>query len=243
MIKAIVVSVFVYVAWCALAILVLPLVVISLLLPRRIRYRNQFFYGLMALFSRVLLAVLPVKIIVRGVIPNDVPLVVIANHASMLDPLIIESVSGATPRVWLFKDMFRSLPIIGWLLSRVAIPVARESPHKAAQALVSGLHLVARYNAHLMLFPEGKRFADGTTHQFKSGFARAAFRLGRAVLPILLINSRSVFPTMLVRHAEEPIQVIIGEPLVPASRETEAAFVDRVHAWYLNSSGAQRTRV
>jgi cytidylate kinase len=128
-------------------------------------------------------------------IPREGPFILIANHASNADPVVV----GAfiPPRIgrrlnWLGKREVFDVPVLGWLarhggihaVERSAVDV--EAFRIAQRILAAGLPLA--------VFPEGTRSADGALQEVKDGIALLAQRSRVPIVPVGIAGSDRVWP-------------------------------------------------
>ncbi len=168
---------------------------------------------------RLLLPALVTPLVRRRVfgrehVPATGPVVMVANHSSMLDGPVISTALCATRRpVFLIKrEMFRGP--LGALLTRVGqVPINRGSVDRAP--LLTAVR-VLRGGGFVGIFPEGSR-GSGDVAQAHNGAAWLA-RAGDAVL--LPVACRGTFRAPGTPRRWRPrVDVLIGEPLpVPAGR-------------------------
>lgn len=160
------------------------------------------------------------------------PVIFIANHQSSLDIMLVGSVIGSRPSVWLSKRELFEYPVLGQLLGHIGIPVnANDGPRsslgtveKAVQKLKEGFDVI--------IFPEGARYNDGTIHSFYSGFAAIAKLSGAQVVPLFISGTGwAMAPGQsLIRRA--PLIITVGKPFVCGKEEAVQEFKDRVHGWF-----------
>jgi len=116
---------------------------------------------------------------------------VAANHASLLDPLLV---GGALHRKVYFMardDLFR-IPVLGaWLRSVGVFPVRRGQPDRKALRLSMRL---LEQGEGVVVFPEGTRSRDGRLQEPEPGAAMIALRTGATILPAAVIGSHHILP-------------------------------------------------
>lgn len=136
-------------------------------------------------------------------LPQKTNFIVVANHSSLLDPLVI---MAAIPRRihWLaLKDLYR-VYVLGWLIKRVkAIPTGGSSEKL--------IHLLMK-NKNVGIFPEGGISRDGTLKEFRKGAALLAMKTGRPVVPCAILGTFQAFPRTAKFPKFRPIKVKIGKP-------------------------------
>jgi 1-acyl-sn-glycerol-3-phosphate acyltransferase len=128
----------------------------------------------------------------RGRWPGKGPYVVVANHQSMLDILLISRVPREMK--WIAKDSLFRVPWMGWMFVLSGdIPVRRGDAESASGALRKAKEYLAR-GMSVMIFPEGTRSRTGALGSFKSGAFRLAIDAGVPVLPIAVEGTAAGYP-------------------------------------------------
>lgn len=140
-------------------------------------------------------------------IPRSGPVVLVANHSSLVDgPLLF----GMIPRtaVFLIKhELFRGA--LGWFLRRIGqLPVRRGEPDRTP--LLAAVR-VLRAGGLVGVFPEGTR-GDGAVTQAQHGAAWLARSSGAVLLPVACRGTRR--PQGRARRLFPRVDVLFGEPVV-----------------------------
>ncbi len=118
--------------------------------------------------------------------------VVVANHQSMLDILLLSRVPREMK--WIAKEELFRIPWVGWMLRMSGdIPIRRGDVESSGEALERAKEYLAR-GMSVMMFPEGTRSAKGTLLPFKSGAFRLAIEAGVPVLPIAVHGTARGMP-------------------------------------------------
>ena len=140
------------------------------------------------------------KIRVSGAenLPETGAAILVANHFTELDPLVIGAVvyaEGRLPR-FLAKESLFTAPVVGKLLADSGqVPVRRTGagrfgpPLEAAEQIVEGGHLV-------IIYPEGSltRDPDLWPMRGKTGAARMAIDLDLPVIPVAHWGDQKIMP-------------------------------------------------
>ena len=143
----------------------------------------------------------------REHVPLTGPLLIVANHLSWYDPILLGVVLPR--RVWFFtKVEIFSWPFVG-LLCRLTgqIPVNRGESDRAA--LERGLTYLQEGKA-LMVFPEGTVERQEQMIAAHTGAAMLAMRTGVTILPIAHCGTRRVLRSLRIWFPRVEIQ--IGKP-------------------------------
>lgn len=120
--------------------------------------------------------------------------VLIMNHGSMIDPVVIAASAyahGLRVRP-IYKSEFDKSKIVRWAFSRVgAIPVVRgtadiKAVRRAQRAIKRG--------ECVLVFPEGTRIKDDGPHEIHKGFALMAQMAKAPVQPFAIVGSRDITP-------------------------------------------------
>ncbi|VWX60160.1 1-acyl-sn-glycerol-3-phosphate acyltransferases [Burkholderiales bacterium 8X] len=127
-------------------------------------------------------------------IPDAGPAVLVCNHVSFIDAVLLMAASPRPIRFLMDHRIFR-VPVLGWLFKLAkAIPIAPQKEDPAAyEAAFARAVEVLREGDLLAIFPEGAITRDGSLQPFKGGVMKilaAARELGiePPVVPMALTN-------------------------------------------------------
>jgi 1-acyl-sn-glycerol-3-phosphate acyltransferase len=155
-----------------------------------------------------------------GNVPKDGPVLLVANHQSMLDPNLI----GLSCRRYLMylarKNLFEQ-PVLGWFIRSVnAVPIDRGFGKEGIQSVLDAL---ARGGAVLM-FPEGERTHTGEVQPLKPGVSLLIKRVKCPIVPVgvagtyAAFNRHMKFPRfspLLLPPGPATIAISVGKPIDP----------------------------
>ena len=119
--------------------------------------------------------------------------VIVCNHLSYLDPLLLISLFPRHKTI--VKSTFFSVPIFGWMLEQSGyIPSTSEG--RLSELMIERIDAMEDYLAsggNLFIFPEGTRSRDGTIGRFNQGAFKIA-RLCQTPITVLYIrNTNNLF--------------------------------------------------
>jgi 1-acyl-sn-glycerol-3-phosphate acyltransferase len=144
-------------------------------------------------------------------IPEVGPCLLIPNHQSALDPLLVQGVCRRAVYTMTKSTQFHS-PVFRILLRMgLAFPVRRYRVDPQAVRV-----LLRRLEAGdaVCLYPEGERSWDGTLQPFRRGAVRVILRAGVPVIPVGIDGTYDVLPRWASRpRRAAQMTVRFGAPL------------------------------
>ena len=176
-------------AWFMLVFVVIPVAAGCLLLPGLERRRAVARWG-----AATMLRLIGSPVQVRGKAPGDTDRnVVVANHQSYLDGIILTAVLPPHYTFLIKREMVR-VPIAGFVLRRLGSQFVDRSSanhrHRSARRLVQS----ARQGQALAVFAEGTFDREPGLKPFRMGAFRAARLAGIAITPVVITGSREKLP-------------------------------------------------
>ncbi len=146
-------------------------------------------------------------------LPTDGGAIVLANHQSNLDPMLI-GMSTNRRMNYLAKDTLFSPAPFGWLLHALdTIPIDREGVGLAG--LKETLKRLRRGEL-VLVFPEGTRTHDGSVGLLKPGFCALARRSGLPLVPVAVDGAYDAWPRSRLLPLPTRIHVQYGPPFSSA---------------------------
>jgi 1-acyl-sn-glycerol-3-phosphate acyltransferase len=149
-------------------------------------------------------------------IPAVGPVVLAANHESILDPFFLGTVTPRPIRYLTKAELFRN-PVAGRVLRSLGgIPVRRQGD--MGRAADAGLDALA--NGEVVgIFPQGTclPYRD---RPFRRGAARLALAAGAPLVPVLLVGTERALQPRTHRVGFPEVTIAVGEPLLREDGET-----------------------
>lgn len=149
-------------------------------------------------------------------IPQDGPFIIVANHSSLLDPIIL-GVSIKHKIIFVAAAYLFEIHWLGYLLRKAnSIPVQRENDIKAIK---QSLKILQRGGV-LGIFPEGGVDRQKDDLPIKAGAAYLATKVGVPIVPIRIKGADKALPrgAKFIRSLNK-IEVKIKKPIY-CSRQT-----------------------
>ncbi|MEN9452581.1 MAG: hypothetical protein RLZZ369_1640 [Pseudomonadota bacterium] len=174
------------------------------------------------------------RVKVRGEenLPTDGAAILVCNHVSFVDAIILGIISPR-PMVFIMDHRIFKTPVLGWLFKMLkAIPIApqKEDPQAYEQAFEKARQ-VLREGELLCLFPEGAITRDGQLQPFKAGIMKILESAPVPVIPSALHNlwgssfSRIEGAAMskpLRRGLFNRVGLVVGAPIAPENVSPQA---------------------
>ncbi len=160
------------------------------------------FYKFARLLCRIILVILR-RWEVRGTenLPNSGGLVLVANHISYWDPVVVGCAVNRQVCFMAKAELFH-IPLLGPVIRALgAFPVQRAKSDR--NAIRTAVKLLKEGNV-VGVFPEGTRSHTGKLMKPHLGAAMLAFKAGVPMLPVALSGTRGVFGK---------VKIFIGRPI------------------------------
>jgi len=164
-------------------------------------------------------------------IPDEGPAVLVCNHVSYVDALVIGAASPRPIRFVMDHRIFKA-PLAGWIFrSAKAIPIApaKEDPwlmEKAYIDIAQALH----EGDLVCIFPEGRLTSTGELNEFRGGIAKIVERSKVPVIPmalrglwgsLLTRDKANLFERSLARGWRSRLALAVGQPVAPQQATPE----------------------
>ena len=165
---------------------------------------------------------------VRGHRPKNKKVIVVANHISYLDTLVIFPAVGAYFKP-LGKIEMVSIPIFGYIYSQVVIAVDRGSTMSRAKSLRQ-MHNTLEREGSIVIFPEGGfNETDTLLRPFYDGAFRLSIKTGIAIVPLVLPDTLNRWHySKWYKLWPGKNRAIFLEPIVPGETDDIKTLKERV---------------
>ena len=128
----------------------------------------------------------------REKIRRDAAYVIVANHQSLLDILVLFRLFVHFK--WVSKIENFRVPCIGWNMSLNRYIKLRRGSAESVQSMMQACERTLAEGSSIMMFPEGTRSPDGRLRAFKPGAFTLAKRTGAPILPIIIEGTAHALP-------------------------------------------------
>ncbi len=164
-------------------------------------------------------------------IPEEGPAVLVCNHVSYVDALVIGAASPRPIRFVMDHRIFKT-PFLGWIFRTArAIPIA---PAKEDQWTMEKAYIEIAKALHegdlVCIFPEGKLTTTGEMNEFRGGIAKILERSKVPVIPmalrglwgsLLTRDKANLFERSFARGPRSQLALAVGMPVAPLEATPE----------------------
>ena len=172
-----------------------------------------------------------VRVIGADHVPRKGPALVICNHVSYVDALVLSSALPRPMRFVMEAAIFR-FPLLNWIFTGMkAIPVSSARENRVVREAAFEAVSQALRDGHVVcIFPEGKLTRDGQISEFRPGILRILAENPVPVIPVGLsglwgslfsYGARGLARFLPVRFKSR-VEMRIGMPLAPSGVTPDA---------------------
>ena len=178
---------------------------------RRLRALHQFTCFWASLYTW-LNPVWQVEVVGREKIARDEAYVMVANHLSLLDILVLFRLFAHFK--WVSKIENFRIPCIGWNMRLNRYIPLRRGDRASIVRMIKRCRETLEEGSSVLLFPEGTRSPSGRMRDFKPGAFEIALTAKRPILPIAVEGTARALPKRgFVLQGRHPIRVTVLDPL------------------------------
>jgi 1-acyl-sn-glycerol-3-phosphate acyltransferase len=156
----------------------------------------------------------PVTLEGREKIRDDTTYVMVANHLSLLDILVLFRLFRHFK--WVSKIENFKVPFIGWNMSMNRYIKLRRGDRDSVIEMMAECEKTIAEGNSIMMFPEGTRSPNGVLRPFKPGAFELAKKTQTAILPIVISGTADALPKRgFVLQGRHPVRIRVLDPIPP----------------------------
>ena len=197
-------------AWSALLIALIPALLLLAVIRRQETRRRVTRWFARAYFLSI---GSPIRVDGATTLPEDA-CVVVANHASYLDGMILTAALPARFTFVIKQEMAR-FPFAGFLLRRIGSEFVDRDDGLQKNRVTRRLYKAAESGDALAFFPEGRFNGTPGLKRFQPGAFGMAWRARLPVVPVVIAGTRAKLPADVWLPVPGPLSVLVGEPIDP----------------------------
>ena len=185
----------------------------------------------------------PVTVTGRDKIRPGVAYVMVANHLSLLDILVLFRLFRHFK--WVSKVENFRIPCVGLNMRLNEYIELRRGDRDSVVAMLRHCEETLEAGSSIMMFPEGTRSPSGLMRQFKPGAFELALKTRSPILPIVVEGTADALPKKgFVLQGRHPIRISVLDEIAPesfgdASAEQLARSVREVLAKHLGDAAVE----
>lgn len=162
-----------------------------------------------------------IRVIGRRNMPMKGPVLLISNHQSMVDPVVIGMASRRYLSYLARSNLFNNRFFGACISVYGAVPIDRDFGKAGLQKV---LELLEAGKA-VLIFPEGERTHDGELEPFKAGISLLIKRMKATIVPVAIAGAFDAWPRgrklprlapLLMTPNPATLAISIGKPIDPA---------------------------
>lgn len=154
----------------------------------------------------------PVTIEGRDKIDRGTTYVMVANHLSLIDILVMFRLFRHFK--WVSKIENFKVPFIGWNMSMNRYIKLRRGNSASVKQMMAACERTLGHGSSIMMFPEGTRSTTGEMRPFKPGAFELAQRTRTPILPIAITGTADALPRRgFVLQGRHPIRIEVLDPI------------------------------
>ena len=148
-------------------------------------------------------------------VPADGRFLVVCNHVSLADPVVLLHVFAGRQLAFISKQENQSLFIVGKVMHKMLCqPINRENDREALKTIVKCIQILRDDKASVAVFPEGYIHPDRKLHHFRSGVFKIAQKAEVPIVVCTLKNTLNAIPNLL-HHRHSNIEASVLEVIYP----------------------------
>lgn len=165
-------------------------------------------------------------------VPTDSRFLLVCNHLSLLDPVVIYYCFQRSQLAFISKKENNGMFLVGKAMHKLmAQLINRENDREALKTILKCVQLLKDDEVSIAVFPEGYTSTDGLLHKFRGGVFKIAQKAGVPIVVCTLQNTQHIFHNAL-RLKPTHVQLHLVGVIPPEELKgvTAVEISDRVHA-------------
>ena len=148
----------------------------------------------------------------RENLPRQTPHVVVSNHQSLLDILVLFNLFfhfKFVSKIEIFK-----IPLIGWNMVLNDYIKLKRGDKKSVSQMLADCEKALAGGSSVLIFPEGTRSPDGHIKEFKLGAFILALKMKAPISPVVIAGTNAALPKYSLNfHGRTDIRIRVLAPI------------------------------
>ncbi|MFH1856723.1 MAG: lysophospholipid acyltransferase family protein [Candidatus Omnitrophota bacterium] len=168
------------------------------------------------------------QVVGRENLPSKDGFIVAANHVSYLDPIAVGLTTSKKVYFLAKESLFRNA-VFGFLLRKLCSIPIKTTHGMNVETFRKSLNILSMGN-NIVIFPEGRRSADGSIQEMRAGVGFLAIKSRKPVIPVFITGTEKALPVKAKFIKPKKVYVYIGKALIVGDNENNEDFSKRVEA-------------
>ncbi len=148
-------------------------------------------------------------------VPADGRFLLVCNHVSLADPVVLLHVFAGRQVAFISKKENQTMFLVGKVMHKLLCqPINRENDREALKTIVRCIQIIREDKASIGVFPEGHIFEDRKLHHFRSGVFKIAQKTEVPIVVCTLKNTRHAISNLL-HHRHTNIEATVVDVIYP----------------------------
>jgi 1-acyl-sn-glycerol-3-phosphate acyltransferase len=216
-------SIIVWLIGICFTVLTFPLTLIIWIITFPFDRDKKIVHWLLTYESLILSYLLPVwsvHIDGREKAVRDTTYVIISNHQSMLDILLLNCLRYRFK--WISKIENLNVPVIGWYLRMADYIIVNRGNEESKTEMLEKSYNCLKKGISIMIFPEGTRSLNNQIGFFKRGAFQLAMQANVPLLPVLIDGTGGILPKHgMIFKSGHQISIRVLNPIYPDAFGTD----------------------
>jgi len=202
---------------------------------------SKFYRFLIQTTAQLAVWILRMRVHTKGLekTPKDGRFLLVCNHLSLLDPVILLAYFRKSQLAFISKQENNSMFLVGKLMHKILCQlINRENDREALKTIIACIRLIQEDAVSVGVFPEGYIHGDELLHPFRSGVFKIAQKANVPIVVCTLQNTQKVKKNMPQLKPTDVHLHLVGV-LQPEEFEglTTVDIANRVHAMMVEDLG------
>ncbi len=173
---------------------------------------NKFYRHILYIATKTCLSLFSVKIQTEGLekIPQDTNFVIVFNHTSNLDSMVMDVCMQEYPLVFVAKKSLFKIPFFGKMIHKIGyIKLDRSDVRQELKAIYKGIDFLNQNECSIGVSPEGTRnFTDEVLLPFKIGCLHLVTESKRPIVVSTITGTKEVKKNLLFKRHSVKFKIL-----------------------------------
>lgn len=173
---------------------------------------SKFYRFVLRVYTKMCLSLFGVEINASGIekLPKDEKFVLVSNHLSNLDSMVIDVYLKDYPLVFVAKKSLFKIPFFGKIIQGVGyLSLDRENIRQELKVIKKGISMLENEETSICVFPEGTRnFTNDTLLEFKPGCFNLATKSKKTLVVSYILGTNDVKNGLLYKKHNVTFKIV-----------------------------------